>query len=103
MKCSRDVVLFTNINGYPDAVLSLLSLCPGLLLIEVNPDSDDLLVLSSQMQKVQCMTDLIDIVHQKDTRDFNNKKQQIQPDAGRKQQVKRRVPKNKECIRNDNC
>jgi len=57
-----NVILFDMDNDRPEAVFPLLSTCPGLLLIGVNPERDDLLIVSAYHKLVQSVADLIDIV-----------------------------------------
>lgn len=57
-----DVILFDLENGRPDAAFFLLATCPGLQLIGVDPDSNELLVLSSCTKMVLSVQDLVRVI-----------------------------------------
>jgi len=63
--CQPQVVLFDLSVGYPDFAVALLHEQPGLLLIGVDPNSDELLVLSSRPQQALSMSDLVHVIQQK--------------------------------------
>ncbi len=52
----------------PPASLDVALLCeqPGLLLIGVNPNSNELLVLSSQQERAVAVTDLLKVIHRQE-------------------------------------
>lgn len=54
-------LLFDLAEGQPDFAVALLREQPGLLLIGVDPASDELLVLSNQPAKVLNLSDLIEL------------------------------------------
>src|SRR5512139_3459782 len=56
-------VLFDLAMGYPDFVVSLLHEQPGLLLIGVDPNSNELLVLSGQQKRAVVVADLLKVIH----------------------------------------
>jgi len=59
---SPDVIIFDLEAAHPDAALSLLRERPGLLLIGVDPASDELLVLSSQQKRAVAVADLLRVI-----------------------------------------
>jgi hypothetical protein len=58
-------VLFDLSEGQPDFSVTLLHEQPGLLLIGVDPSSDDLLVLSNQPVQARSLPDLFKVIFQK--------------------------------------
>ncbi len=58
-------VLFDLAMPQPDFVISLLREQPGLLLIGIDPASDEMLVLSSRPQLALSISDLVEVVNQK--------------------------------------
>ena len=56
-------ILFDLAAAQPNFVVSLLRRRPGLLLIGVDPSSDELLVLSSQLEQAHSMADLVKVIH----------------------------------------
>jgi hypothetical protein len=56
-------VLFDLGTGQLDFVVSLLRGQPGLLLIGVDPSSDEMLVMSGHPQKALSLSDLVEIIH----------------------------------------
>jgi hypothetical protein len=74
-----NVILFDMKSGCPDVVFSLLSTCPDLQLIAVNPESHDLMIVSAHHKLVQSITDLIDVVHKKDIQKITKKRTSIRP------------------------
>ena len=48
--------------GYPDFAISLLHEQPGKLLIGVDPNSNELLVLSSQQKRAVAVADLLKVI-----------------------------------------
>ncbi len=63
--CQPQAVIFDLTMGYPDFALSLLHEQPGLLLLGVDPNSNELLVLSSHPQQALSVSDLVQIIQQK--------------------------------------
>ncbi len=60
-----DVVIFDTGASRPEAAFTLLETCPGLLLIGVDVDKDEMLVLSSHPAQALCITDLVETIQQK--------------------------------------
>ncbi len=60
-------VLFDMAMGQADFAVSLLRAQPDLLLIGVDPSRDELLILSSHPQQALSVSDLVDIIHGRDT------------------------------------
>ncbi len=63
--CRPQAVLFDLAMGYPDFVVELLHEQPSLLLIGVDPSSNELLVLSSQQERAMAMEDLLKVIQRK--------------------------------------
>ncbi len=61
--CRPQVVFFDLAMGYPDFAVPLLHELPGLLLIGVDPNSNELLILSSQQERAVEVTDLLKAIH----------------------------------------
>ncbi len=59
-------VLFDLSAAHPDFAVSLLREQPGLLLIGVHPDSDELLVLCRHPAQAFSMSDLVEVITQKE-------------------------------------
>ena len=57
-----DAIIFDLEAAHPDAALSLLRQRPGLLLIGVDPSSDELVIVSSRQRRVVAVADLLDLV-----------------------------------------
>jgi len=57
-------VLFDLAADHPGFAVSLLHMRPGLLLIGVDPSSDQLLVLSCHAALARSMSDLVDLINQ---------------------------------------
>jgi hypothetical protein len=64
-RCKPRAVLFDLSEGQPDFSVTLLHEQPGLLLIGVDPSSNDLLVLSSQPVQAHSLADLFNVIFQK--------------------------------------
>lgn len=62
-----DVVIFDTGAPRPEAAFALLETYPGLLLIGMDVDRDEMLVLSSHPAQALCITDLVEVIHQKDS------------------------------------
>ena len=62
-----DVVIFDVSAPRPEAAFALLETYPGLLLIGMDVDRDEMLVLSSHPAQALCITDLVEVIHQKDS------------------------------------
>jgi hypothetical protein len=60
-------VLFDLGTGTLDYVIQLLRDRPGLLLIGVDPSRDEMLVLSSHPAQALSITDLVEVIHQKES------------------------------------
>ncbi len=60
--CRPQAMLFDLAMGYPDFAVALLHDQPGLLLIGVDPNSNELLVLSGQQEQALSTADLIQVV-----------------------------------------
>ena len=60
-------VIFDMGTGPLDCVISLLRGQPGLLLIGVDPSSNEMLVLSGRPAQALSMSDLIEVIRQKDS------------------------------------
>ncbi len=60
--CRPRAVLFDLAMGYPEFAVALLHEQPGLLLIGVDPNSNELLVLSGQQEQALSTADLIEVV-----------------------------------------
>lgn len=58
-------VLFDLTMQHPDFAVALLREQPGLLLLGVDPNSNELLVLSSHPQQALSVSDLVQIIQQK--------------------------------------
>lgn len=65
--CRPQAVLFDLAMGYPDFVTALLHEQPSLLLIGVDPSSNELLVLSSQQERAVAVEDLLRVIRRDDT------------------------------------
>ncbi len=65
--CRPQAVLFDLTMGYPDFAVALLHEQPGLLLIGVDPNSNELLVLSGQQERAVAVADLLKVIHREDT------------------------------------
>jgi hypothetical protein len=63
--CRPTAVLFDLAAVQPDFAIALLRERPGLLLIGVDPSSDELLVLSGQPVQALSFADLVNVIHQK--------------------------------------
>ncbi len=63
--CQPQAVLFDLAMGYPDFAVSLLHELPGLLLIGVDPSSNELLILSGRPQPAMSVSDLVAVIDQK--------------------------------------
>lgn len=61
-----DVVIFDASAPRPEAAFTLLETYPGLLLIGVDADRDEMLVLSSHPAQALSVADLVNVIHQKD-------------------------------------
>lgn len=61
--CQPQAVIFDLTLGYPDFALSLLHEQPGLLLIGVDPNSNQMLVLSGQQKRAVAVADLLKVIH----------------------------------------
>ncbi len=59
-------VLFDLAMSQPEFAVSLWRDQPGLLMIGVDPSSDELLVLSSHQAQAFCVADLVTVIQQKD-------------------------------------
>jgi hypothetical protein len=59
---SPDVIIFDLAAAHPEAALLLLRERPGLLLVGVDPASDELLILSSQQERAVAMADLLRVI-----------------------------------------
>lgn len=57
-----DVVIFDTGAPRPEAAFTLLETYPGLLLIGVDADRDEMLVLSSHPAQALCITDLVNVI-----------------------------------------
>jgi hypothetical protein len=57
-----DVVIFDIGSPRPEAAFTLLETYPGLLLIGVDADRDEMLVLSSHPAQALCITDLVEVI-----------------------------------------
>ncbi len=64
--CRPQAVLFDLAMGYPDFAVPLLHEQPGLLLIGVDPDSNELLILSSQQERAMAVADLLKVIHREE-------------------------------------
>ncbi len=64
--CQPQVVFFDLAMGYLDFAVALLHEQPGLLLIGVDPDSNELLVLSSQQKRAVAMADLLKVIQREE-------------------------------------
>lgn len=60
--CQPQAVLFDLAMGYPDFAVALLGEQPGLLLIGVDPSSNQLLVLSGQQKRAVAVADLLRVI-----------------------------------------
>jgi hypothetical protein len=60
-------VIFDMGTGPLDCVISLLRGQAGLLLIGVDPSSNEMLVLSGRLAQALSITDLVEIIHQKES------------------------------------
>jgi DNA-binding NarL/FixJ family response regulator len=60
--CQPQAVIFDLAMGYPDFAVSLLHEQPGLLLIGVDPNSNELLVLSSKHKRAVAVADLLKVI-----------------------------------------
>ncbi len=60
--CQPRALLFDLAMGYPDFAVALLHEQPGLLLIGVDPNSNELLVLSSQQKRAVAVADLLKVI-----------------------------------------
>ncbi len=63
--CQPQAVLFDLTMGYPDFAVALLHDLPGLLLIGVDANSNELLVLSSQQEQAVAAADILDVIQRK--------------------------------------
>ena len=63
--CRPQAVLFDLSMGYPDFAAALLHEQHGLLLIGVDPNSNELLILSSRPQQALSVSDLVHVIQQK--------------------------------------
>ena len=63
--CRPQAVLFDVAMDYPDFAVALLYEQPGLLLIGVNSNSNELLVLSGQREQAMTVADLVHVIQQK--------------------------------------
>ncbi len=63
--CQPQAVLFDLAMGYLDFAVALLHEHPGLLLIGVDPNRNELLVLSSQQKRAVAVADLLKVIQQK--------------------------------------
>ncbi len=61
--CRPQAVFFDMAMGYPDFAVPLLHELPGLQLIGVDPNSNELLVLSSQQERAVVVDDLLKVIH----------------------------------------
>jgi hypothetical protein len=61
--CNPCLVLFDLASEQPGLAVSLLREQPGLMLIGVDPSSDELLVLSGQPQPALSMADLVKVIN----------------------------------------
>jgi hypothetical protein len=60
---SPDVIIFDLAAAHPEAGLLLLRERPGLLLVGVDPASDELLVLSGRQERAVAVADLLRVIH----------------------------------------
>ncbi len=65
LACQPQAVLFDMAMGYPDFAVALLHDLPGLLLIGVDPSSNELLILSGRPQQAMSVSDLVAVIDQK--------------------------------------
>ena len=63
--CQPQAVLFDLAMGNPDFAVALLHELPGLLLIGVDPSSNELLILSGRPQQAMSVSDLVAVIDQK--------------------------------------
>jgi hypothetical protein len=62
-----DVILFDTDQGCSGPAFALLRTCPGLLLIGIDPASEQLLVLSSTARQALSIEDLVNVIELKKT------------------------------------
>ncbi len=73
---AADAILFDLESARPTDAFSLLATCPGLQLIGINPDRDQVLVWSGRQAPAISAADLIGIIQQKES-NFNRFKGEI--------------------------
>ena len=61
--CQPRAVIFDLTMECPDFAVSLLHELPGLLQIGVDPNSNELLILSGQQERAVALTDLLKVIH----------------------------------------
>ena len=59
-----DAIIFDLEAAHPDAALSLLRQRPGLLLIGVDPGSDEMVIVTSRQRRAVAVADLLRVIHQ---------------------------------------
>jgi hypothetical protein len=59
-----DVILFDMETARPEAAFALLATCPGLQLIGIDPDRDQVLVWSGKQLHELSVQDLVEVMHQ---------------------------------------
>lgn len=62
--CRPCAVLFDLAVGQPECAVALLREEPGLLLIGVDPSSDEILILSGRPEHAPTLSDLFSVIHQ---------------------------------------
>jgi hypothetical protein len=80
--CQPQVVLFDLTMGYPDFAIALLHELPGLLLIGVDPNSDELLVLACQQERAVAVADLLRVIQREEMGGKEDAGTRRQGDAG---------------------
>ncbi len=67
--CQPQAVLFDLAMGYPGFAVALLHEQPGLLLVGVDPNSNELLVLSGQQKRAVAVSDLLKVIQRRSWRE----------------------------------
>ncbi len=80
--CQPQAVLFDLAIGYLDFAVALLHEQPSLLLIGVDPSSNELLVLSSQQERAVAMEDLLRVISRDDTKKGRYRDEEIKTREG---------------------
>ncbi len=80
--CRPQAVLFDLAMGYPDFVVELLHEQPSLLLIGVDPNSNELLILSGQRDRAVAMEDLLRVIRRDDTKEGRCRDEEIKRREG---------------------